>query len=86
WSDWGTCSLTCGNGTQVRTRTCDGPHFGGKECDPPGSESQACNTHPCPGTRHRFISFPSYIFTYILFPLICTRNGNTYIVCLWYII
>ncbi|XP_050402106.1 coadhesin-like [Patella vulgata] len=48
WGDWGDCTLSCGNGTQVRTRTCDGPFYGGKDCDPPADETQSCNTQPCP--------------------------------------
>nr|XP_040571099.1 SCO-spondin-like isoform X1 [Lepeophtheirus salmonis] len=32
WTQWTTCSKTCGPGTQERTRTCDGPQFGGQSC------------------------------------------------------
>ncbi|MBI4699452.1 MAG: thrombospondin type-1 domain-containing protein, partial [Nitrospirae bacterium] len=48
WSDWGTCSASCGGGTQARTRTIvTPPATGGAEC-PALSEEQSCNTHACP--------------------------------------
>ncbi|XP_066919223.1 SCO-spondin-like [Clytia hemisphaerica] len=50
WTDWGACSLTCGTGTQERTRTCTNPapEHGGDPCTGDLSESQNCNTEPCP--------------------------------------
>lgn len=50
--NWGTCSKTCGSGTQTRTVTCrDGS--GGTVSDSycagtKPSTSQSCNTHACP--------------------------------------
>ncbi|KAK7454681.1 hypothetical protein BaRGS_00039564, partial [Batillaria attramentaria] len=34
WTDWGPCSVTCGEGTRTRTRTCDNPppSNGGADC------------------------------------------------------
>ncbi len=47
WSVWGTCSASCGGGTQVRTRTIiTPPANGGAEC-PALTEEQACNTQAC---------------------------------------
>lgn len=46
WSDWSTCSVTCGGGTQTRTCTNPAPANFGADCT--GSASQACNTDPCP--------------------------------------
>ncbi|XP_066268291.1 coadhesin-like [Branchiostoma lanceolatum] len=52
WSDWvdGECSVTCGDGTQTRTRTCDNPapENGGADCDGDASEVVACSEDPCP--------------------------------------
>jgi len=50
WSAWGTCSKTCGSGTQSRTRLCNNPApaNGGSNCMGSRSESQACNTQTCP--------------------------------------
>jgi len=47
WSNWGTCSKTCGGGTQKRTCTNPAPSCGGDSCS--GSDTQACNTQPCTG-------------------------------------
>ena len=47
WSEWSSCSLTCGSGEQTRTRTCD------QNCDDVQnddlSETQSCNNGDCPG-------------------------------------
>ena len=42
WSNWGTCSVTCGNGMHSRSRTCSEPLFGGKPCNVPLTESKPC--------------------------------------------
>ena len=48
WSAWGTCSATCGGGTQTHTRTVRSPASnGGADC-PPLTETQTCNTQACP--------------------------------------
>ncbi|XP_056616852.1 adhesion G protein-coupled receptor B3 isoform X2 [Triplophysa dalaica] len=47
WSQWSSCSVTCGQGSQVRTRTCVSPY--GSHCSGPLRESRVCNnTAPCP--------------------------------------
>ncbi|XP_025110684.1 A disintegrin and metalloproteinase with thrombospondin motifs adt-1-like isoform X2 [Pomacea canaliculata] len=48
WSDWSSCSATCGNGTQSRSRTCRGPFFGGKNCSGNSKETQECASRMCP--------------------------------------
>jgi len=48
WSDWSVCSVKCGGGIQTRTIEVQ-PQNGGKEC--PGSDTQTCNTDPCPWRR-----------------------------------
>ena len=45
WSDWGSCSKTCGTGQKTRTRTIT--QRGTSTC-PPLEESQTCNTQACP--------------------------------------
>ncbi|XP_013383271.1 uncharacterized protein LOC106153735 isoform X14 [Lingula anatina] len=50
WTYWGTCTVTCGGGTQSRTRLCNNPtpNYGGDNCPGEGKVSQSCNTQPCP--------------------------------------
>ena len=51
WSDWKSCSKSCGSGIQERSRSCTrpAPNYGGKSCDGEARESRWCNTHSCPG-------------------------------------
>jgi hypothetical protein len=49
WSAWSICSVTCGGGTQTRTRVCNNPapSNGGATCSGSASESQVCSTQAC---------------------------------------
>nr|XP_043901345.1 SCO-spondin [Solea senegalensis] len=49
WSVWTDCSVTCGPGTQIRTRACINPppRNNGSHCSGPERESQECHTSPC---------------------------------------
>ena len=51
WSDWGTCSETCGEGQKTRSRSCNNPApaHGGGDCDGAATESDTCNDGPCAG-------------------------------------
>jgi hypothetical protein len=51
WSSWSACSLSCGGGSQDKTRTCTNPapQHGGSECDGAESDTQSCNEQACPG-------------------------------------
>ncbi|ETE68083.1 Brain-specific angiogenesis inhibitor 3, partial [Ophiophagus hannah] len=52
WAQWSTCSVTCGQGSQVRTRTCVSPY--GTHCSGPLRESRVCNnTALCPVIRNQ---------------------------------
>ena len=46
FSAWSDCSVTCGIGTQVRTRICENPRSqnGGKPCVGENSEIRQCDT------------------------------------------
>merc|ERR1719309_849072 len=46
WSNWGSCSKSCGSGRQTRTCTNPEPARGGSGC--PGFSSQICNPEECP--------------------------------------
>jgi len=48
WSDWTDCSKTCAGGFTERSRTCEGPFYGGKDCDGKAKETKECNPTPCP--------------------------------------
>ncbi|XP_078378562.1 coadhesin-like [Oculina patagonica] len=52
WTEWSDCSVTCGGGSQTRSRSCTNPppQNGGKNCDElgPGDQTQECNPDPCP--------------------------------------
>ncbi|XP_051775006.1 adhesion G protein-coupled receptor B2 isoform X3 [Erpetoichthys calabaricus] len=48
WSQWSVCSLTCGQGLQIRTRSCVSSPYG-TLCSGPLRESRLCNnTATCP--------------------------------------
>ena len=42
-SAWGTCTTSCGKGTQFATRGCNQPQNGGKACGSTFSKTQACD-------------------------------------------
>ncbi|XP_059164384.1 SCO-spondin-like [Physella acuta] len=48
WSNWSDCSVTCGNGSQSRTRSCSGPYYGGTPCQGAANETQMCRPKNCP--------------------------------------
>ncbi|WAR26187.1 HMCN1-like protein [Mya arenaria] len=50
WSEWSTCSLSCGNGTQIRSRTCTNPTpmYGGATCTEDSTQDQLCLVVNCP--------------------------------------
>ncbi|KAG7219079.1 hypothetical protein INR49_019341 [Caranx melampygus] len=49
WSPPGPCTVTCGEGLQLSTRTCNSPppKYGGRYCDGPSSQTHVCQS-PCP--------------------------------------
>ena len=63
WSEWSTCSKTCKEGQQSRTRECNSPapQYGGKVCEGDSNQTQVCNGDvPCPGTVRLFITSQDY--------------------------
>merc|ERR1711920_4294 len=49
WGEWAKCSVTCGGGTQHKTRTeAITAANGGTACKEDKQMSQDCNTQPCP--------------------------------------
>ncbi|KAI4898140.1 hypothetical protein NFI96_015403, partial [Prochilodus magdalenae] len=49
WSVWSDCSVTCGRGTQIRSRACINPppRNNGTHCSGPEREAQDCQAAPC---------------------------------------
>ncbi|KAK2508441.1 hypothetical protein MC885_016939, partial [Smutsia gigantea] len=50
WQPWGTCSRSCGKGTQTRSRLCNDPPplSDGSYCDGAETQTHVCNERPCP--------------------------------------
>jgi len=49
WADWSACSAPCGGGVMERRRdTKFSASDGGKECEGPDWQEEACNLAPCP--------------------------------------
>ena len=83
WSNYNTCSATCGGGTHERSRTCANPRpqHGGATCEDqnlgPAKETSKCNTKPCPGKQ--FSDFPLRMACTLLdpaFALFCFLRGG----------
>ena len=55
WSDWSSCSVTCGSGDQTRSRTCD------QNCASVSSgdlrELQSCNEADCPSGKSKINTY-----------------------------
>lgn len=54
WSQWSTCTRTCGGGEQQRTRECNNPApaNGGRECEGAFRQSdRLCSYQGCPGAN-----------------------------------
>ena len=56
--------MSCGGGSQNRSRDCYGPFHGGTEC--PGSKDdwQDCNTQSCPGMYTSLSVVALFCFVY----------------------
>ncbi|GFS05116.1 SCO-spondin [Elysia marginata] len=49
WTEWTSCTVTCGGGTKYRERVCDTDSYGNltDPCDGPANETVACHTFDC---------------------------------------
>lgn len=48
WTDWSSCSVSCGQGFQTSTREMDYEQFGGRPCDGSVFQTRDCSPGPCP--------------------------------------
>ncbi len=57
WGNFSVCSVTCGNGTQIRYRHCDNPvpKYGGADCVGPNSSSFNCSRAKCPVVGNQYL-------------------------------
>ncbi|TSL97353.1 A disintegrin and metalloproteinase with thrombospondin motifs 13 [Bagarius yarrelli] len=58
WSEYLSCSRTCGGGITYRRRQCNNPRpaFGGRDCEGEATEAELCNRQPCVSNQHEFMA------------------------------
>ncbi|KAF5907315.1 A disintegrin and metalloproteinase with thrombospondin motifs 13, partial [Clarias magur] len=58
WSEYSSCSRTCGGGITSRKRECNNPRpaFGGRDCEGEATEAALCNRQPCESNQHEFMA------------------------------
>ena len=59
WSSWSVakpCSVSCGSGIEILSRSCTNPspQHGGKSCSGKAQKQQACSRNPCPSMYSLF--------------------------------
>ena len=74
WGFWSSCSVTCGGGFRIRTRSCNNGTPGFGECQPASgtTEQMQCNTQTCGGSKCQtmktpVISMPVLLFIWFFF-------------------
>ena len=55
WTEWSSCTVTCGGGVSIRSRDIKTHNlFGGTPCDGNGVEQTTCNTDACSSGKKVF--------------------------------
>ena len=83
WTEWGSCTLSCGGGTRIRTRRCDSPlpSDNGRYCSGSDRQVDYCNSDDCPGI-HTHSALPSQL-TRSIMNMSRSRMWLMVCVCLW---
>ena len=71
WSDWGSCSVSCGAGQKQRTRNCsivEGTDF---VCPCPRTETVECNLGSCPGKSKRSNQVINWYIALLILSFVC---------------
>ena len=56
WGQWSQCSVSCGQGSQLRARACSGALFGGNDqCSGDSTDARDCKISECEGIVMPFI-------------------------------
>ena len=92
WSEWSACSVTCGEGEQLRARYCTNPapQHGGKDCSELGQpeETKKCTLDECREfTRARQLGYGHKIVLAVHYSVCCWthdrgRGGDGNDVCM----
>uniref|UniRef100_A0A4W5ND95 Uncharacterized protein n=1 Tax=Hucho hucho TaxID=62062 RepID=A0A4W5ND95_9TELE len=71
WSVWSDCPVTCGRGTQIRSRACINPppRNNGTGCSGPERDAQGCHIPPCLGNTDYCRSITNPTLTLFFRPL-----------------
>lgn len=89
WSTWSGCGITCGNGSQMRVRTCTNPPPAGNGtiCTGDWNQMRTCQQSACPSTRNNkdhgsMVAFTAYgnnaVNSSIAFPNVIMNFGDSY--------
>ena len=78
WSNYSSCSVSCGGGVQFRKRSCDSPppKYGGKDCDGLSQENCFCREIECPGSLG-ILFFRSYKIYFVISLKQGTKKENS---------
>lgn len=59
WSEWQSCSVSCGIGIRIRSRECNDPEplHGGQPCIGESQDTEECELDECPGTFSLYYKF-----------------------------
>ena len=67
WSEWSTCSVSCGEGIEERTRGQIPAQHGGKSCVGDSVETTPCSNDPCPSEILHY----NTVYTIYMLLIIC---------------